>query len=61
MLLKNILRELRKQLSIILGDSKNLQEVLIHLAEFFGRTTNPEKQENSELRTQLTIPPSLRS
>jgi hypothetical protein len=32
LMLKNILRELRNQLSIILGDSKNLPERLIHVA-----------------------------
>jgi hypothetical protein len=50
-LLKNILREPRNKLSIILRDSTNLQEVLTPFAPFLGGllTQNKEKLENREL------------
>ncbi len=48
MLLKNILRERRNWLSIILEDSTNLQEVLTPFAAFLGGplTQKKEKLEN---------------
>jgi hypothetical protein len=53
MLLKNILGELRNKLSIILGDSTNLREVLTPFAAFLGELTqNKEKLENHELSCQ---------
>jgi hypothetical protein len=50
-LLKNILREPRNKLSIILRDSTNLRELLIPFAAFVGGplTQNKEKLENREL------------
>jgi hypothetical protein len=53
MLLKNILRELRNQLSIVLGGSKNLQEVS-------QRTPTHTKQEtwrtaDSDVNPSLTF------
>jgi hypothetical protein len=54
MLLKNILGELRNKLSIILVDSKNLQEVLTHLAAFLG-SANPENRKTGESQIQLSI------
>jgi hypothetical protein len=54
MLLKNILGEPRNKLSIILGDSTNIREVLAPFAAFLGgqRTQNKEKSENRELSCQ---------
>ncbi len=54
MLLKNILREPRNKLSIILGDSTNLREILTPFAAFLGGplTQNKEKLENRELSCQ---------
>ncbi len=54
MLLKNILGEPRNKLSIILGDSTNLREVLTPFAVFLGGplTQNKEKLENRELSCQ---------
>ncbi len=54
MLLKNILGGSRKQLSIILGDSTNLQEVLTPLAAFL-RGLLTQKKKTGEPRTQLSI------
>ncbi len=54
MLLKNILGEPRNKLSIILGDSTNLREVLTPFAVFLGGplTQNKEKLENRKLSCQ---------
>ncbi len=54
MLLKNILGEPLNWLSIILGDSKNLREVLTPFAVFLGEplTQNKEKLENRVLSCQ---------
>ncbi len=54
MLLKNILGEPGNKLSIILGDSTNLREVLTPFAAFLGgpQTQNKEKLENRELSCQ---------
>jgi hypothetical protein len=54
MMLKNILRELRNQLSIILGDSKNPREWLTNVAVFLGRplTQKTGKLENCGLSCQ---------
>ncbi len=54
MLLKNILGEPQNKLSIILGDSTNLREVLTPFAAFLGGllTQNKEKWENRELSCQ---------
>jgi hypothetical protein len=54
MLLKNILGEPGNKLSIILGDSMNIQEVLTPFATFLGGplTQNKEKLENCELSCQ---------
>jgi hypothetical protein len=54
MLLKNILGEPRNKLSIILGDSTNLREVLTPFAAFLEGplTQNKEKLENHELGCQ---------
>jgi hypothetical protein len=54
MLLKNIFGEPRNWLSIILGDSTNLQEVLTPLAVFLGEplTHKKEKLENRGLSCQ---------
>jgi hypothetical protein len=51
LLLKNILRESRNWLSIILGDSMNLREVLTPFAAFLGGrlTQKKEKLENRGL------------
>jgi hypothetical protein len=56
MLLKNILGEPRNWLSIILGDSTNLREVLTPFAASLSRrTANPEERKIGEPRTQLSI------
>ncbi len=49
--MKNILGELRNKLSVILGDSTNLREVLTPFVAFLGGplTQNKEKLENREL------------
>jgi hypothetical protein len=54
MLLKNILGEPRNKLSIILGDSTNIQEVLTPFAAFLRGplTQNKEKLENRGLSCQ---------
>jgi hypothetical protein len=54
MLLKNILREPWNKLSIILGDSTNLREVVTPFAAFLEGplTQNKEKLENHELSCQ---------
>jgi hypothetical protein len=54
MLMKNILGELLNWLSIILGDSMNLREVLTPFAAFLGGplTQNLKKLENRELSCQ---------
>jgi hypothetical protein len=54
MLLKNILGEPLNWLSIILGDSTNLQEVLTPFAAFLGEplTQNKEKLEKCVLSCQ---------
>jgi hypothetical protein len=54
MLLKNILEEPQIWLSIILGDSTNLQEVLTPFAAFLGGplTRKKEKLENRGLSWQ---------
>ncbi len=54
MLLKNVVGEPQNKLSIILGDSTNLQEVLTPFAAFLGGplTQNKEKLENHELSFQ---------
>jgi hypothetical protein len=54
MLLKNILGEPRNWLSIILGDSKNLREVLTPFAAFLGGplSQKKEKLENRGLSCQ---------
>ncbi len=54
MLLKNILGEPRNKLSIILGDSTNIWEVLTPFAAFLGGllTQNKENLENRELSCQ---------
>ncbi len=54
MLLKNILAEPRNKLSIILGDSTNIREVLTPFAAFLGGplTQNKEKSENRKLSCQ---------
>jgi hypothetical protein len=54
MLLKNILGEPWNKLTIILGDSTHLREVLIPFAAFLGGplTQNKEKLENRELSFQ---------
>ncbi len=54
MLLKNILGELRNWLSIILGDSMNLREILTPFTAFLGRplTQKKEKLGNRELNCQ---------
>ncbi len=54
MLLKNVLGELLNWLSIILGDSTNLREVLTPFAASFGEpiTQNKEKFENRILSCQ---------
>jgi hypothetical protein len=54
MLLKNVLREPLNWLSIILGDSMNLREVLTPFAAFLGepQTQNKEKLENRILSCQ---------
>ncbi len=54
MLLKNILGKPRNKLSIILGDSTNIREVLIPFAAFLGGPLiqNKEKMENRELSCQ---------
>jgi hypothetical protein len=44
MLLKNILGEPRNWLSIILGDSTNLREVLTPFAAFLGGPLNQKKE-----------------
>ncbi len=58
MLLKNILGEPRNYLSIILGDSANLREVLMHFAVFLGE---PLTQKNENWKTaELVVNPTWR-
>ncbi len=55
MLLKNILGEPLNQLSVILGDSKNLQEVLTPFAAFLGGQLAQKTGKLEKLRTELSI------